>query len=172
MTSIFKSGALDMKKLALGVILIANLHIGMPTNGQVPNSGQAKAPSAATPSTKTFTEKDGLLVMDGMRRALESGNRGHLLALFDAKTMPGFAAFRDQVTQFFAQYESLQVKYHVTQTAPDGDFGSVVSDLAIDGASVSDGLPPVRRRVQLHLVLVWNGSAWKITDLTPRTLFQ
>lgn len=151
---------------ALWVIAIAvGLCATLPTFGQ---NTSAMPPAGA----KRFTENDALPVMDGLRKALESESRGHLLAWFDAKRMPGFAAFRDQVVQFFTQYQSFRVNYHVTQTAQDGEFGSIVSEFVIEGQSTSAGLPGLRRRVQLHLVLAWNGSAWKITDLSPREVFQ
>lgn len=151
---------------ALCVMLIA---AGL--SGAVPSHGQSGA-SAGSAATKPFTENDALPVMDGLRKALEAESRGRLLAMFDAKRMPGFAAFRDQLAQFFAQYQSFRINYHVTQTAQDGEFGSIVSEFVVEAQSTSQGLPALRRRVQLHLILAWNGSAWKITDLSPREVFQ
>lgn len=151
---------------AFCVMLIA---VGL--SGPVPIYGQNKAPAVPAPA-KTFSENDALQVMDGLRKAMESESRGHLLALFDAKRMPEFAVFRDQVAQFFAQYQSFRVNYHVTQTAQDGEFGSIVSEFVIEAQSTSEGLPALRRRAQLHLILAWNGSAWKIADLAPRDVFR
>lgn len=140
-------------------------------SGVLPMHGQNKLPGGS-PGAKAFTEHDALQVMDGLRKSLESENRTHLLAMFDAKRMPGFAAFRDQVAQFFTHYQSFRVNYHVAQTAQDGEFGSMLSEFVIEAQPVSAGLPGLRRRAQLHLILAWNGSAWKITDLSPREVFQ
>jgi hypothetical protein len=142
----------------LGVLVSLNV----PTGGQI----------HPAPAVNSFAEKDALQVMDGLRKALESESRSHLLAMFDSKRMPGFAVFRDQVTQFFEQYQSFQVRYHVSQVAQDGEFGSIVTEFFVQALPATDGLPGLRRRVQMHLVVARDSGVWKITDLSPRSIFQ
>ena len=55
--------------------------------------------------------------MGEMRQALESNNRNAFLKLFDARRMPGYTLFRDQVAEFFGRYNSFQTEYHVMQVA-------------------------------------------------------
>jgi hypothetical protein len=120
----------------------------------------------------TFAEADGVRLIDELRRALETENRGRFLKAFDAKRMPGYPAFRDQVADFFARYGEFQVRYHVTQTTMDGELGAEVADFEID-ATPRDGVSPnVRKRVALRLVCGWDGKQWKVVDLSPRTWLE
>lgn len=120
----------------------------------------------------TFAEVDAVHLMDGMRHALESNKRGRFLKMFDAKRMPGYAVFRDQVSAFFATYDAFQVRYQVTQAAMDGEFGAALATFELD-ARPSDGVTPnVRKSVALRLIAAWDGKQWRIVDLAPRTWLQ
>jgi hypothetical protein len=138
----------------------------------LPMRGQTQATPASPRESKTFAEKDALQVMEGVRKSFEANNRNRLMGMFDAKRMPDFATFRDQVSQLFTQYESFQVRYHVTQTQQDGAFGSIIAEFILQAIAVSDRQPDLRRRAQLHLLVAWDGTAWKILDVSPRTIFQ
>ena len=135
-------------------------------------AGQSTPAAAASSPAKTLTEKEAAHVMDGMRKALESNRPNRLTAMFDPARMPEFPVFRDQLEQFFTRYESVRVRYHVDQIAQDGGFGSIVSEFFLEALPVSDGLPGLRRRAQMRVVLAWDGSEWKIADLSPRNFFQ
>lgn len=132
-----------------------------------------KKPSEADPSLRpAFTEADGVRLIDELRRALETDNRSRFLKAFDAKRMPGYPAFRDQVADLFARYSEFQVRYHVTQTTMDGELGAAVADFEID-ATPRDGLSPnVRKRVPLRLVCGWDGKQWRVVDLSPRNWLE
>jgi hypothetical protein len=119
-----------------------------------------------------FTEADAVRLMDELRQALEADNRSRFLKIFDAKRMPGYAAFRDQVAEFFGKYDAFEARYHVTQVAMDGQLGALLADFEFD-AKPSDGVTPnVRRRVPLRLVTGWDGKQWKILDLSPRSWLE
>ena len=134
-------------------------------------SGQdtAQAAKADPKGHPPFGETDAIAVLEQLRRALESNNSGHFLKTFDAKRMPGYAAFRDQVAEFFGRYDAFVVRYHLTQISMDGEFGAALADFEFD-ASPRDGVTPnVRQRVQLRLVCGWDGRQWRIVDLSPRS---
>jgi hypothetical protein len=115
-----------------------------------------------------FSEADGARLMNELRQALESENRSRFLKMFDAKRMPGYAAFRDQVAEFFGKYDAFEARYHLTQVAMDGEFGAVLADFELD-AKPRDGVTPnVRKRVPLRLVTGWDGRQWRIVDMAPR----
>ena len=119
-----------------------------------------------------FAEADAARVMDELRQALEAGSRSRFLKAFDARRMPGYAAFRDQVTEFFDKYDGFQVQYHVNQVATDGEFGGVVADVVIDAAPAGGKAPNIRRNAPVRLVLAWDGKQWKVTDWSPRSLLR
>ena len=127
---------------------------------------------AAKPDSKghpAFADSDAIAVLEQLRRALESNNSGRFLKTFDAKRMPGYAAFRDQVAEFFGRYDAFVVRYHLTQTSIDGEFGAALADFEFD-ARPRDGVTPnVRQRMQLRLVCGWDGRQWRIVDLSPRS---
>jgi hypothetical protein len=106
-----------------------------------------------------------------MRQALESDNRGRLLKLFDARRMPGFAAFRDELTSFLETYDTIRMSYHVTQVTVDGEFGAVVADVTVEGAP-SNQAANFHKGARVRLVCAWEGKSWKVVDFSPRDLFR
>jgi len=135
-------------------------------------NGQTQVQPSTTQTSRTFGEKDAQRVMEGIRKSFEANNRTRLIGLFDSKRMPEFATFRDQVSQLFVQYESFQVRYHMKQVSQDGEFGSIIAEFVLQAFPVSDRQPDLRRRAQLHVIVAWDGTAWKIADVSPRTVFQ
>ncbi len=127
--------------------------------------GDAKPKAGSNP---IFAEADAVRVLDQMRRSLESNNSGQFLKMFDAKRMPAYAAFRDQMAEFFGRYDAFQVRYHLTQATMDGEFGAALADFEFDAHPRDAGAPNVRQRMQLRLVCGWDGKTWKIVDLSPR----
>jgi hypothetical protein len=129
----------------------------------------AKSDAGARPA---FAEADGVRLMGELRQALETDNRRRFLKIFDAKGMPDYAAFRDQVTEFFAKYDAFEARYHVTQVAMDGEFGAVLTDFELDAKPSDSVTPNVRKRVPLRLVTAWDGKQWKIVDMSPRSWLE
>jgi hypothetical protein len=149
---------------ALGVVILA---LGLLAAGQ--QQGAAINESKSAP---VFAEVDAVRLMDEMCQALESNNRNRFLKLFDAKRMPGYTVFRDQVAEFFGRYNSFQTQYHVMQVARDGELGAMLATFEID-AGPSDGVTPnVRKNVSLRLITAWDGKQWRIVDLSPRSWLQ
>ena len=140
--------------------------------------GASFALSAQTPAKDTTNERpsfaaaDAVRVLDQLRQAIESDSQSRFLKVFDGRRMPGYPAFRDQIVEFFGKYESFRVQYHVTQTAMDGEFGALVTDIAFDATPADGTSPNVRRHASVRLVLTWDGKSWKISDLAPRSLFR
>ena len=134
--------------------------------------GASAQVATGSPAAHTFQEQDAVSVMDRFRQALESESRSRTLKLFDGSRMPGFAVFRDELAQFFGQYQAPRVGYHVTQVSQDGALGAIVAEVQMEALPVTDGLPPLHRRAQIRVVTSWDGKEWKIADLSPRSLFR
>src|SRR6266852_5099323 len=120
-----------------------------------PPQGQKAGNAAAN-----FSEADAARVFDGLRQALESNSERRLLKLFDAARMPDYPACRDQVAQFFDEYESFQVRYHIAQVSSEGRVGVATADFEVEATPSRGTSPNVRRNVQLRLVLAWDGRQW------------
>jgi hypothetical protein len=140
--------------------------------GRIAVGQEQRGAKTETKSLPVFAEADAVRVLDEMRQALESNNHSRFLKLFDAKRMPGYTAFRDQVVEFFGRYNGFQTQYHVVQVARDGEFGALLANFELD-AGPSDGTTPnVRQSVSLRLVTAWDGKQWRIVDISPRTWLQ
>lgn len=124
------------------------------------------------PTTPAFNEADAVRVLSDLRQAIESDNRGRFLKPFDAKKMPGFAAFRDQIAVFFETYGPIRMNYHVTQATTGGDFGAAVVEIMLDGPARQGATANLRKTVSTRVVFGWDGKAWKIVDWSPREMFR
>jgi hypothetical protein len=133
--------------------------------------GKSSAPNDAG-SRPVFSEGDAVRVMDNVRQGLESDNPRRFLKLFDAKKMPGFAAFRDQISVFFEKFGPMRMTYRVTQVGTEGEFGAAIAEITLDAAAKQATTPNLRRIVPVRVILGWDGRAWKIVDWSPRELFQ
>jgi len=152
-----------MAVLALAAVLAASTLLP----GDEP---QAKT---ASPSARpSFSEADAARILHEMRMALEANRRNRLLKLFDARRMPDYAAFRDEVAEFFEKYDSFQLQYQLKQVRMDGEIGAVLADFVLQAAAPYRGSPNVRRAVPVRLITAWDGKQWKIVDLSPLDLFQ
>jgi hypothetical protein len=160
-------------KLARGLVVL--LSLGMSLGAPAQSAKEGNAPSQAQSSeakAAKFSSADAANVLDRFRQALESNNQRGLLKLFDAARMPDYPAFRDQVAQFFDEYEAFQVQYRITQVSNEEHVGVTWVDFQLEATPRGEASPNVRRNVQLRLVLAWDGKQWKIVDLTPRGLFE
>jgi hypothetical protein len=128
-------------------------------------------PKSATTSP-TFSEADAVRVLSDLRQALESGNPRRFLKLFDARKMPGFAAFRDQITEFFEKYSPIRMNYRVTQVTTEGDFGSAAVEIALEGSANQSGASNLRTTVPIRAIFGWDGRTWRIVDWSPREMFR
>lgn len=136
-------------------------------------SAQEPKASPGVASTRpVFSEADAARVMDNLRQAMESENSRRFMKLFDAKKMPGFAAFRDQVSVFHERFGLILMTYQLTQVTTDGEFGAAMADITMNATAKQTTTPNLRRTVSVRLVLDWDGKAWKIVDWSPRDFFQ
>jgi hypothetical protein len=129
------------------------------------------APSKSAP-TPAFSEADAVRVLSDLRQGIESDNPRRFLKSFDAKKMPGFAAFRDQISELFETYGSIRMNYHLIQVTTDGDFGAAVVEITLDGLARQGGTSNLRRIVPARVVFAEDGKTWKIVDWSPREMFR
>jgi len=139
-----------------------------PVEAQDDKTATSKIP-AVTPA---FNEADAVRVLSDLRQGMESHNPRRFLKPFDAKKMPGFAAFRDQIAEFFETYGPIRMNYHITQVTIDGDFGAAMVEITLDGPARQGGTANLRRTLPSRAVFGWDGKTWKIVDWSPREMFR
>ena len=132
----------------------------------------AAAPEKSASATPAFTEADAVRVLSDLRQGMESDNPRRFLKPFDARKMPGFAAFRDQIAEFFETYGPIRMNYHVTQVTNDGDFGAAVVEIMLDGVARQGAASNIRKTVSTRVVFGWDGKTWKVVDWSPREMFR
>jgi hypothetical protein len=128
-------------------------------------------PKSAT-AGPTFSEADAAGVLIDLRQAMESDHPRRFLKPFDAKKMPGFAAFRDQVTEFFEKYGPIRMNYRLTQVRTEGEFGAAVVEITLDGAARQNDASNLRTTVPVRVIFGWDGKTWKVVDWSPREMFR
>src|SRR2546428_13707222 len=110
---------------------------------------QGQKAGNAPDKAANFSEADAARVFDGLRQALESNSERRLLKLSDAARMPDYPAFRDQVAQFFDEYEAFQVRYHIAQVSSEGRVGVATADFEVEATPSRGASPNVRRNVHV-----------------------
>jgi len=81
------------------------------------------------------------------------------LKLFDARRMPGYGAFRDQIAEFLESYDAFQLGYHVTQVTVDGEFRRYAGGGC--GWKRRPAMGPLQRfggKFPARLVVTWDGQ--------------
>lgn len=130
------------------------------------------APPESTPGSPAFSEADAVRVLSDVRQGMETDNPRRFLKPFDAKKMPGFAAFRDQIAEFFQKYSPIRMNYRVTQVTTGGEFGSAAVEIALDASARQGTTSNLRATVAVRVVFAWDGKTWKIVDWSPREMFR
>lgn len=94
-----------------------------------------------------------------------------MLSAFDQQHMAGYSAFADQVRVMFDTFDSFRARYHIRQTAMEGERGMVLADFELE-QTPRDATVPVRKLAQIRFVFERIGEQWKIVDLVPREFFS
>jgi hypothetical protein len=136
------------------------------------NAQQNDKSSAVQKTTPTFSEVDAGRLLAHLQQSLEADNQRGLLKLFDSRRMPNYAAFQDQVAEFFEKYEAFRLRYHLTQASSEDAVGIVLADVELELTPAGANVPTVRKTAQLRLVTAWDGKAWKILDWSPRSVLN
>ena len=133
---------------------------------------EKSAPSKSAAATPAFSEADAARILGDLRQGMESDNPRRFLKLFDARKMPGFAAFRDQISEFFETFGPIRMNYHVIQVTTEGDFGAAVVEVMLDGPARQGGSSNLRRTSPARAIFGWDGKTWKVVDWSPREMFR
>ena len=157
--------------LLVALLLLATLPKVVAADAQSHDKPEQKT-EAQKSTPAVLSEADGARLLAEVQQALESNNQRRFLKLFDSRRMPNYAAFQDQVAEFFEKYEAFRVRYHITQTSTEGGSGVVLADLELEATPAGAYVPNVRNTAQLRLVTAWDGKAWKIVDWAPRSVLN
>ncbi len=124
-----------------------------------------------TPAPAEFSADEATTVLDKIVDGLAAHSASRMLSAFDRQHMEGYPDFADQVRVMFDTFDSFRARYHIRQTAMEGDRGMVLADFELE-QTPRDATVPVRKQAQIRFVFERDDKQWKIVDLVPRELFS
>lgn len=103
---------------------------------------------------------------------LTEGLQGHLsrkmLDAFDLARMTRGATFKQQVTAFFNQYDSIRVHFKLVEVKDN----SVIVNAQMDESTSGGFTTPQRKSAQLRFTAEKTPAGWKFVDVQPRSFFS
>lgn len=100
------------------------------------------------------------------------GVQGHLsrrmLDAFDLGRMTGGATFKQQVTAFFNQYDSIRVHFKLVEVKDN----TVIVNAQMEESTSGSFPAPQRKTAQLRFTAEKTAAGWKFVDIQPRAFFS
>lgn len=132
-----------------------------------PSLPQARAQSDKT-SDLIFSEAAAAKLLGQVTEGLQGHMPRKMLGVFDLTRMEGGAIFKEQVTAFFNQSDSIRVHFKLLEVKDN----TVTVNAQMEITSHSSIDPPQHKSVQLRFTAEPNSSGWKFVDVQPRNFFS
>jgi len=123
---------------------------------------QNQAPSSA------FAEADAAKLLSQVAEGIQGHSPKKMLEAFDLARMDGGASFKEQITAFFNQYETIRVHFKLVEVKD----GTAVVDAELDETPRDAITPPEHKRLQLTLIADNGAGGWKFIEVQPRGFFS
>src|SRR6202165_71011 len=108
-------------------------------------SQQKDAPAA-------FTDQIATRLLDQIKEGLEAHMAKKALDSFDISRMTEGPAFRNQITAFVSQYETIRIHFNLLETSATGAEGIMLVDMEMEENKPNDVSAPVHKHPQLRFV--------------------
>jgi len=129
---------------------------------------QTQKPGAPAKDDATFTEQAASRLLEQVTEGLNGRTAKKMLSAFDLNRMNDGAVFKDQVSAFFNQTDSIRVHFKLLEVT-----GNVaVVDAEMDVTPRSDLTPPQHKYMQLRFTGEKGRNGWKFIDVQPRNFFS
>ncbi|PYP88932.1 MAG: hypothetical protein DMG65_14490 [Candidatus Angelobacter sp. Gp1-AA117] len=116
----------------------------------------------------SFTEQTASKLLNQVAEGLNGRTVKKMLSAFDLTRMNGGVAFKDQISAFFNQTDSIRVHFKLLEVTDN----VTVVDAEMDITPHSDLAPPQHKYVQLRFIAENGPHGWKFTDVQPRNFFS
>jgi hypothetical protein len=136
-----------------------------------PSPLPAQAPPQKPPPSATFDARTASRLLLQLSESLQGHSPKQFLALFDLAKMKDGTSFKQHVSSFFSQTESIRIHMNLGETSMDGDKAMLAVEAEME-AEPSNGGAIWRRNDRLNFVAVNSGGTWKFVDLQPRSFFS
>src|SRR5262249_40891831 len=102
---------------------------------------------------------------------IAEGLQGHsprkMLGAFDLSRMARGPEFKEQITAFFNQYDTIRVHFKLKEVTDN----IVTVDAEMDETPRSSITPPQHKRVELRFTAEKTANGWKFVEVQPRGFF-
>ena len=116
----------------------------------------------------TFTEQAASKLLNQVAEGLNGRTARKMLSAFDLNRMDGGAAFKDRISAFFNQTDSIRVHFKLLEVTDN----IATVDAEMDVTPHSDLAPPQHKYMQLRFTGEKVGGGWKFIDVQPRNFFS
>lgn len=127
----------------------------------------AQSPS---PQPNAFDDQAASQMLLQMSEALEGHSQKQFLALFNLDKMQDGQIFKQQVSSFFSQTESIRVHMNLLEVTAEGGNATLSVAAEIE-AEPRNGNPVVHQSEQITFTAD-SASKWKFIDVKPRGFFS
>ena len=128
------------------------------------------AQNQQAPPQSAFDEKAASQMLLQLSEALQDHSENPFLALFDLEKMKDGALFKQQISSFYSQTESIRVHMNLGEITDEGGSVTVSVDAEMEAEPRNGG--PIARQNEMITFTVANSGGWKFVDVQPRSFFS
>lgn len=150
-------------RIWLNIALLVLVMLAFPTG----RGGYAQAQSDQT-SDLVFNESIASKLLSEVTEGLQAHLPRKMLGVFDLNRMNRGAIFKEQVTAFFNQYDSIRVHFKLVEVKDN----TVTVNAEMEESAPNAITPPQHKSAQLRFTAEKTPSGWKFVDVQPRSFFS
>jgi hypothetical protein len=120
------------------------------------------------PPADTFSESIASKLLSEVTEGLQAHLPRRMLGVFDLNRMNRGAIFKEQVTAFFNQYDSIRVHFKLVEVKDN----TVTVNAQMEASAPNAITPPQHKSTQLRFTIQKTSSGWKFVDVQPRSFFS
>lgn len=128
---------------------------------------QQPPPPAANESSDQIASH----LLQQLGQALKGHSQKKVLAVFDFPQMTRGMLFKEQITNFLFQTESIRLHANLVESAVEGDRATMAVEAEME-LEPRNGGTHSRRSERVTFVAARTGGEWKFVDVQPRSFFS
>lgn len=148
--------------IRLRMVLLAMLLLVLPVSTSEYSIAQSDPPA------DTFSESIASKLLSEVTEGLQAHIPRKMLGVFDLNRMNRSAIFKEQVTAFFNQYDSIRVHFKLVEVKDN----TVTVNAEMEESAPNAITPPQHKSTQLRFTAEKTSSGWKFVDVQPRSFFS
>jgi len=115
-----------------------------------------------------LTESVASKLLNQVAEGLQGHSAKKMLGAFDLSRMNGGAVFKEQITAFFNQYDTIRVHFKLVEV----NDNTATVNAEMDETPRSAITPPQHKSMELRFTAEKGANGWKFVDVQPREFFN